>query len=87
MKTMRFGGDVSFLELKAPIDSRVGSVNAKELIANIVEANVNGVGSAEVYASDSLHAAVNGIGALTYYGNPKKTDIGNSIFGGITKGE
>jgi len=65
----------------------VGSINAKELIANIVDANVNGMGSAVVYASDSLHAAVNGIGALTYYGNPKKTDIGNSFLGRITKGE
>ena len=65
----------------------VGSVNAKELIANIVDANVNGMGSAVVYASDSLHAAVNGIGSLTYYGNPKKTDIGNSFLGGITKGD
>ena len=65
----------------------VGSVNAKELIANIVNANVNGMGSAVVYASDSLHAAVNGIGALTYYGNPKKTDIGDSFLGRITKGE
>ncbi len=65
----------------------VGSINAKELIANIVDANVNGIGSAEVNASDSLHAAVNGIGTLTYYGNPKKTDIGNSFLGGITKGD
>ena len=65
----------------------VGSVNAKELIANIVDANVNGMGSAVVYASDSLHAAVNGIGALTYYGNPEKTDIGDSFLGRITKGE
>ena len=65
----------------------VGSVNAKELIANIVDANVNGVGSAEVYAIDSLHAAVNGIGSLTYYGNPKKKDISNSFLGKITKGK
>jgi len=65
----------------------VGSVNAKELIANIVDANVNGMGSAVVYASDSLHAAVNGIGALTYFGNPEKTDIGDSFLGRITKGE
>ena len=65
----------------------VGSVNAKELIANIVDANVNGVGYAEVYAIDSLHAAVNGIGSLTYYGNPKKKDISNSFLGKITKGK
>ena len=65
----------------------VGSINAKELIANIVDANVNGVGSAEVYAIDSLYAAVNGIGGLTYYGNPKKKEISNSFLGGITKGK
>ena len=65
----------------------VGSIYAKELIANIVDANVNGVGSAEVYAIDSLHAAVNGIGGLTYYGNPKKKDISNSFLGKITKGK
>ena len=65
----------------------VGSVNAKDLIAHIVDANVNGVGSAEVYAIDSLHAAVNGIGGLTYYGNPKKKELGNSFLGGIEKGD
>ena len=65
----------------------VGSVNAKGLIANIVDANVNGVGSAEVYAIDSLHASVNGIGGLTYYGNPKTKDISNSFLGKITKGK
>jgi len=64
----------------------VGSINAKELLANIVDANVNGVGSAEVYAIDSIHAAVNGIGSLTYYGNPKKEVLNNSFLGGITKG-
>ena len=65
----------------------VGSIDAKELIANIVDVNVNGIGSAEVYAIDSLYAAVNGIGSLTYYGNPKKQLLNNSFLGSITRGD
>jgi len=50
----------------------VGTLNARELDAQIVDARLAGVGSAKVRASESLTARVEGIGSLTYYGKPAK---------------
>ena len=65
----------------------VGSINAKELIGDKVVASLNGVGSAEVYATNSLNASVNGIGGLTYYGDPEKIILNDSGLGSISKGD
>ena len=65
----------------------VGSVNARQLIANAVVANLNGVGSVKLYAKNSLNASVNGIGGLTYFGNPTELILNDSGIGGITKGD
>ena len=65
----------------------VGSVNAKQLIADDVVANLNGVGSVKLYAKNSLNASVNGVGGLTYFGNPTELILNDSGIGGITKGD
>ena len=65
----------------------VGSVNAKQLIADDVVASLNGVGSVKLYAKNSLNASVNGIGGLTYFGNPTELILNDSGIGGITKGD
>ena len=65
----------------------VGSVNARQLIADDVVANLNGVGSVKLYAKNSLNASVNGIGGLTYFGNPTELILNDSGIGGITKGD
>jgi len=65
----------------------VGSVNAKQLIADDVIASLNGVGSVKLYAKNSLNASVNGIGGLTYYGNPSEFTLNDSGLGGISKGD
>ena len=65
----------------------VGSVNARQLIAADVVANLNGVGSVKLYAKNSLNASVNGIGGLTYFGNPTELILNDSGIGGITKGD
>ena len=65
----------------------VGSVNARELIADDVVASLNGVGSVKLYAKNSLNASVNGIGGLTYFGNPAELILNDSGIGGITKGD
>ena len=65
----------------------VGSVNAKQLIADDVVASLNGVGSVKLYAKNSLNASVNGIGGLTYFGNPAELILNDSGIGGITKGD
>ena len=65
----------------------VGSVNARQLIADDVVANLNGVGSVKLYAKNSLNASVNGVGGLTYFGNPAELILNDSGIGGITKGD
>ncbi len=65
----------------------VGSVNARQLIADDVVASLNGVGSVKLYAKNSLNASVNGIGGLTYFGNPAELILNDSGIGGITKGD
>ena len=65
----------------------VGSVNARQLIADDVIASLNGVGSVKLYSKNSLNASVNGIGGLTYYGNPTELKLNDSGIGGITKGD
>ena len=65
----------------------VGSVNARQLIADDVVASLNGVGSVKLYAKNSLNASVNGIGGLTYFGNPTELILNDSGIGGITKGD
>ena len=65
----------------------VGSVNARQLIADDVIASLNGVGSVKLYAKNSLNASVNGVGGLTYFGNPTELILNDSGIGGITKGD
>ena len=76
-------GSVDYFELSV---NGVGSIDAQELIADKVVASLNGVGSAEVYATNSLNASTNGIGGLTYYGDPEKIILKNSGLGSISKG-
>ena len=84
---------VGSCELKGKVESfyvsvnGVGSVSARELIADDVVANLNGVGSVKLYAKNSLNASVNGIGGLTYFGNPAELILNDSGIGGITKGD
>lgn len=49
-------------------------VSARELQCETVEAIINGVGSAELYASNSVSAVINGLGEITVYGNPQEVE-------------
>ena len=84
MGSCELSGSVVNFELSV---NGVGSINAKELIGDKVVASLNGVGSAEVYATNSLNASVNGIGGLTYYGDPEKIILNDSGLGSISKGD
>ena len=57
------------------------------LIAESVDANVEGIGSVKVYASEKLKANVQGIGSLTYYGNPKNISKTVEGIGGVSAGK
>ncbi len=49
-----------------------GDVMASELQCKSVGVMINGVGDAEIYASESVSAVLNGLGKVKVYGNPKK---------------
>ncbi len=47
-------------------------VAARELQCKSVDIMINGVGSAEIYASEEVSALLNGLGEIKVYGNPEK---------------
>ncbi len=65
----------------------VGSLDAKGLNARHVDARLEGVGSAEVRASESLTAKVEGVGSLTYYGKPARMTKSVEGVGRVTAGD
>lgn len=60
--------------------SGAGSIDARNLLADITKANSTGVGMMEVYAREQLDANTSGVGAISYYGHPKSV---NKHIGGI----
>lgn len=77
-------GKVQTFILKA---EGVGSVNARELEAQHVDVNLQGVGSAQVRASESLRAKLEGIGSLTYYGKPSRISKSVDGIGRVASGD
>lgn len=65
----------------------VGSVDARNLHAENVDARVGGVGSVRVFASARLDAALGGVGSLTYYGDPKSVNTSTGGIGSISRGK
>ena len=80
----RSTGKVQTFVLKA---EGVGAVNARELDAQHVDVSLQGVGSAQVRATESLRAKLEGIGSLTYYGNPKRVSKQVEGIGRVASGE
>ncbi|HXA46128.1 MAG TPA: DUF2807 domain-containing protein, partial [Burkholderiaceae bacterium] len=62
----------------------VGSMDAKDLKANIVKTYLNGVGSVKVYAKESASMYLRGVGSATVYGNPTVRNEVVSGFGKVT---
>jgi len=65
----------------------VGLVETKNLIAEQVDARIEGIGSVSVNASDSLNASVQGIGSLTYYGRPRSVSKSVDGIGSVRAGD
>lgn len=56
-------------------------VAARELQCKSAGIMINGVGDAEIYASEEVSAVLNGLGAVTVYGNPEKVSKQINGFG------
>ncbi len=50
-----------------------GNIDADELRAKDVTIKIEGVGTASVYATETLNAKIEGVGTIKYRGNPKVT--------------
>ncbi len=65
--------------------SGAGSLDARDLKANIVRVSVSGAASAHVFAKESLDASVSGVGSIDYYGDPQKIRTNVSGVGSISR--
>lgn len=81
---LKLSGKVNRFKLRA---QGIGAVEAKELKAESVDAEVEGIGSVEVTATEKLKANVQGIGSLTYWGNPKTVSKTADGIGSINVGK
>jgi hypothetical protein len=76
-------GKVKTLKINA---QGIGMLDAQHLIADDVNASVEGIGSVHVHANEKLVASVDGIGSLHYFGNPKSVKKSVSGIGAVKQG-
>ena len=81
---LKMSGKVRDFKLRA---QGVGFVDAKGLVAENVDATVEGIGSVEVTATEKLKANVQGIGSLNYFGKPKTINKTVEGLGGVNAGK
>jgi len=81
---LKADGVVKTLKLEV---SGVGSMDTRELHADVADVSVAGVGSVRVWAGTQLDASLGGIGSLTYYGDPKTVNTHGGGLGSISRGK
>lgn len=59
--------------------SGVGSYEGGDLQSEVVRTTVSGMGSATVWATDSLDARISGLGSVNYYGQPQLSQTISSL--------
>jgi hypothetical protein len=62
----------------------VGVLQAFELLTRNLKLSSNGVGAAEVYASESIDIDAKGVGSVQYKGNPKTKNIVSEGIGKVS---
>jgi hypothetical protein len=68
------------IRLKGKVESQsvalrgVGNLEAFDLESQSCQVEVSGMGGAEVYVKENLHARVNGVGSIKYQGDPLTVD-------------
>lgn len=65
----------------------VGNIDVSELISLRAKVESEGVGNVRCHATEFLKAKSEGIGNITYYGNPKQTDLSKEGIGKIKAGK
>ena len=65
--------------------SGVGNIDAEELKAADVKAEISGVGSISCFASQRIKGEINGVGSLKYAGHPQEKKLQRNGIGKITE--
>jgi len=63
--------------------SGASNIRAEELRSDNTDISLSGAGSAHIYASEKLEAALSGVGSIRYYGEPNNIKINKSGIGSI----
>ena len=82
--TMNLYGKATYADIS---DNGVGSLDCKNFIVDILHVNVNGVGSANVYASKEIYIQSSGVGGVHYHGPAKVMQSETSGIGGVSHSE
>lgn len=65
----------------------LAAADMKDLIAEQVDASLEGVGTVKVYASEKLKVSLQGLGSVNYYGNPKSVTRTLLGLGSVSAGD
>ena len=78
--TIKLFGSSKYAEIA---DNGVGSLTAEKFMVDILHVNINGVGSASVYASKEIYIESSGVGGVKYYGPAKVLQSESSGVGSV----
>jgi hypothetical protein len=78
--TMKLHGSTKYAEIE---DNGVGSLEAEKFMAEVLHVEVNGVGSANVYASKEIYIQSSGVGGVKYHGPAKVIQSESSGVGSV----
>ncbi len=62
----------------------VAKIELEKLLAESVELDMSGAGSATLYAADSINTKISGVGNVTVHGNPKERNDSSKGLGKVT---
>jgi len=78
--SIAFKGASKYAEIS---DNGVGSLDAENFMVDVLHVNVNGVGSASVYASKEIYMESSGVGGIKYRGSAKVVQSESNGIGSI----
>ncbi len=81
---MNIYGRAAYAEIS---DNGVGSLDCDKFMVEVLHVNVNGVGTAGVYASKEIYIQSSGVGGVHYHGPAKVMQNDNSGIGGVRHSE
>ena len=76
------GGETHSQDVKV---EGTGSYRGFNLKSEVAEVNLSGVGSAQLYVTESVSGELTGVGGIRLKGNPKEVDVDVSGVGGVRR--